>query len=134
MSNRKFSRVIQAFLSKIGKSFQAIPKSLVNWLLRTALATTRRTQSAAGFILPTTVLLVLVVALTVGALSYRAFTRNTSVIADSQQRVIYNAATPTTDRARSKLEFLFDASKDTRYPGGVPSESRLLADAFRGWQ
>jgi hypothetical protein len=127
MSNRKFFRIIQGSLSKIGKSFRAIPQSFVNWLLRIALTVTRRTRSAGGFILPTTVLLVLVVALTVGALTYRAFTRNTSVIADSQQRVIYNAATPTIDRARSKLEYLFDPSKDTRYPGGVPSESRLLS-------
>jgi hypothetical protein len=125
MSNRKFFRIIQGSLSKIGKSFRAIPQSFVNWLLRIALAVTRRTQSAGGFVLPTVVLLILVVSLTVGALTYRAFTRNTQVIAANQQRVIYNAATPTIDRARSKLEYLFDPAKDNRYPGGVPSETFL---------
>jgi hypothetical protein len=128
MSNRKFFKVIQRFFSDMGKSFRAIPPSFVNWLLRIALMTQRRSRrSTAGFILPTTILLILVVSLTVGALTYRAFTRNTQVIGENQQRVIYNAATPTIDRARSKLEFLFDPSKDTRYPGGVPSEPRLLA-------
>ncbi|MCU0551887.1 MAG: hormogonium polysaccharide biosynthesis protein HpsA [Leptolyngbya sp. Prado105] len=83
--------------------------------------------STAGFILPTTVLLVLVVALTVGALTFRAYNRNIQVIGDAQQRVIYNAATPAIDRARSKLEYLFDATKDTRLPSGVPSQTILEA-------
>ncbi|NJO66708.1 MAG: hypothetical protein HC832_04240, partial [Leptolyngbyaceae cyanobacterium RM1_405_57] len=45
---------------------------------------------------------------------------------DRQQRVIYNAATPAIDRARAKLEFLFDPQKDPRFPGGIPGEGRLL--------
>jgi hypothetical protein len=52
--------------------------------------------------------------------------RNTQVIANTQQKVIYNAATPTIDRARAKIEFLFDPSRDTRYPGGVPRESTYI--------
>ena len=71
-------------------------------------------------------MLILVVSLSVGALTYRAYTRNIQVITSNQQRVIYNAATPAIDRARSKLEFMFDSSQDNRYPsGGVPDETRL---------
>lgn len=72
-------------------------------------------------------MLILVVSLSVGALTYRAYTRNIQVITSNQQRVIYNAATPAIDRARSKLEFMFDSGQDNRYPsGGVPQEDYLL--------
>ncbi|KAM3114481.1 hormogonium polysaccharide biosynthesis protein HpsA [Phormidesmis sp. 146-33] len=126
MSNRKLAKAIQGPFRQIWKLYQSLTKRVILGYIRTALMTQRRTRSAAGFILPTTVLLILVVTLTVGALTLRAFNRNTQVIGQSQQRVIYNAATPAIDRARAKIEFLFDPSKDTRYPGGVPSESTLL--------
>ena len=102
-------------------------KQVINWLLRAAFVIHRPGSASSGFVLPTTVLLILVVSLSVGALTYRAFTRNTQVITQNQQRVIYNAATPAIDRARSKLEYMFDQSKDIRYPsGGVPQETKLL--------
>ncbi|MBW4443512.1 MAG: hormogonium polysaccharide biosynthesis protein HpsA [Plectolyngbya sp. WJT66-NPBG17] len=126
MSNRKLS--LQGFFHKLGSLYRKITKSSVNSVLRYVLLYQRRGKlSTAGFILPTTVLLILVVALTVGALTFRAYNRNIQVIGDAQQRVIYNAATPAIDRARSKLEFLFDSTKDTRLPSGVPSQVTLEA-------
>ena len=128
MSNRKLAKAIQGLFRDIRRLHQTVTKGLVNWLLRSALKNNRGTRLAnSGFVLPTTVLLVLVVTLTVGALTYRAYNRNAQVIGQNQQRIIYNAATPAIDRARSKLEYLFDATKDNRYPGGVPGEDRLLA-------
>ena len=127
MSNRKLAKAIQGFFRALRRLHQTVTKGLVNWLLRSALKNNRGNRLASGFVLPTTVLLVLVVTLTVGALTYRAYNRNAQVIGQNQQRIIYNAATPAIDRARSKLEFLFDATKDNRYPGGVPSEGRLLS-------
>ena len=128
MSNRKLAKAIQGLFRAIGKLHQTVTKGLVNWLLRSALKNNRGARLAnSGFVLPTTVLLVLVVTLTVGALTYRAYNRNAQVIGQNQQRIIYNAATPAIDRARSKLEFLFDATKESRYPGGVPNEGRLLS-------
>ncbi len=127
MSNRKLAKAIQGLFRAIKRLHYTVTKGLVNWLLRSALKNNRGNRLASGFVLPTTVLLVLVVALTVGALTYRAYNRNAQVIGQNQQRIIYNAATPAIDRARSKLEFLFDATKDNRYPGGVPGEDRLLA-------
>lgn len=124
MSNRKLS--LQGFFHHLGRLYRKITKSFVTRVLRYVLFYQRRGKlSTAGFILPTTVLLILVVALTVGALTFRAYNRNIQVIGEAQQRVIYNAATPAIDRARSKLEFLFD--KDTRLPGGIPSQSTLEA-------
>jgi hypothetical protein len=127
MSNRNFSKAIQDLSKEISKLCRSMTKQVINWLLRTAFVVNRGASSSSGFVLPMTVLLILVVSLSVGALTYRAFTRNTQVITQNQQRVIYNAATPAIDRARSKLEYLFDPSKDIRYPsGGVPNETMLL--------
>ena len=127
MSNRNLSKAIQGLSQEISKLCRSMTKQVINWLLRAAFVIHRPSSSSSGFVLPTTVLLILVVSLSVGALTYRAFTRNTQVITQNQQRVIYNAATPAIDRARSKLEFMFDQSKDTRYPSGViPKEEKLI--------
>ncbi|NDJ16267.1 hormogonium polysaccharide biosynthesis protein HpsA [Myxacorys almedinensis] len=126
MSHRKLAQAIQGLFRQVRRLYRSLTKSFVNWLLRSALINQHQGKVApSGFVLPTTVLLVLVVSLTVGALTFRAYNRNTQVIGEAQQRVIYNAATPAVDRARSKMEFLFDPTRDTRYPGGVPSEELL---------
>ncbi|MBE9029236.1 hypothetical protein IQ266_05605 [filamentous cyanobacterium LEGE 11480] len=127
MTNRKFAKAMQNLAREVRKLYRQFNRAAINWLLRSAFVANRRGQSpVAGFILPTTVLLLLVLTLTVGAMTLRAFDRNTQVIANAQEKVIYNAATPAIDRARSKLEFLFDPSKDARYPGGTPFESFLV--------
>jgi hypothetical protein len=77
-------------------------------------------------VLPTTVLLLLVLTLTVGSIGLRTYTRAQQTIGERQQRVIYNAATPAIDRAKAKLEYLFDARRDYRRPAGIPSETQLL--------
>lgn len=88
----------------------------------------------AGFVLPTTVLLLLVLTLTMGALSFRAFSRSGNVIALREQQVIDSAAAPAIDRAKAKLEYLF--SRDSRFPGGIPSSdvvaSMMLNDNTNG--
>lgn len=99
----------------------------MQWLLRGLLTLGRQpAYGRSGFVLPTTVLLIMVVLLTVGSIVFRTYTRTTETISERQQRVIYNAATPAVDRARAKLEFLFDKEREVRYPGGVPSETVLL--------
>jgi hypothetical protein len=126
MSQRNLAQAIQGLFRQMRRLYRSLTKSLINSILRTAFSNQRKGRLAtSGFVLPTTVLLILVVALTVGALTFRAYNRNTQAIGEAQQRVIYNAATPAIDRARSKMEFLFDPSRDTRYPGGVPSEELL---------
>jgi hypothetical protein len=127
MSNRQLAQAFQQFSREAQRLYRNLNRKLIDWLLRSAFVSTRRGQNpVAGFILPTTVLLLLVVTLTVGAITLRAVDRNTQVIANTQQKVIYNAATPAVDRARAKIEFLFDPSRDTRYPGGVPKEGSYI--------
>ena len=100
-------------------------KRRTNWLLGSLVVMGRRAHlSRSGFVLPTTVLLLLIVSLVVTALIFRSLSRTTQVIGERQQQIIYNTATPAIDRAKSKLEYLF--TKDERYPSvGVPSEGYL---------
>ncbi|MGI0487206.1 hormogonium polysaccharide biosynthesis protein HpsA [Pantanalinema rosaneae CENA516] len=128
MSDRKLAKAAQILFRQIGRLYRSLSKGVITWLLRTMLVVQRRDRRAiAGFVLPTTILLILVVALTAGAITFRAFNSSTRTISETQNRVIYNAATPAIDRARAKLEFLFDDKKDNRYPGGVPSENVLAS-------
>ncbi|MCY7408105.1 MAG: hypothetical protein LH631_12220, partial [Alkalinema sp. CAN_BIN05] len=127
MSNRNLSKAFQTFTREVTRLCRSMTKGTIDWLLRSAFVMSRRVSPNSGIILPTVVMLILVVSLSVGALTYRAYTRNIQAITSNQQRVIYNAATPAIDRARSKLEFIFDSSQDNRYPtGAVPTEARLL--------
>jgi hypothetical protein len=105
---------------------QAALKRLVTGLLRLVLLAYRPARLArSGFVLPTTVLLVLMVVLTATALTYRSFTRSDMAISQREQQVIANAATPALDRARAKIEFLF--SKDSRLSTGLPTADYLAS-------
>lgn len=118
---------IKAIRLAIQRANRVLVRRSVNRLLGGLLRLGRIPQlSRAGFVLPTTVLLLLVVTLTVGSIGYRTYTRTQQTIGERQQRVVYNAATPAVDRARSKLEFLFDSQRDSRLPGGIPPENYLV--------
>lgn len=109
---------------KVWQLPRAALKRFVSDLLRIVLLTRRPGRMAkAGFVLPTTVLLTLMVVLTATALTYRAFTRSEQAIVQREQQVISNAATPAIDRAKSKIEFLF--RQDPRFPSGLPSSDIL---------
>ena len=126
MSTPKLMRAVQHLFRSTSRTAQKLPKLLIRWLFRNWLLVGRRTAAQAGFVLPTTILLLLVVTLTVGAIGYRTFTRSQQVIGERQQRVIYNAATPAIDRAKAKLEFLFDPDKGDKRGGGVPRDLQLV--------
>ncbi len=129
MSTRKFTRAIHSGLNQVSRAVtQRLQRSIrraILWLFHNWLSL-NRASARAGFVLPTTVLLLLVVLLTVGSIGYRTYTRTVQTIGERQQRVVYNAATPTVDRAKAKLEYLFDPRRDPRFPSGIPSENWLL--------
>ncbi len=124
MSDRKLATLVKRIFRLIHQLYHSLSKGFVTWLLRSAFMLNRRRPAQAGFVLPTTVFLILVVTLTTGALTYRAFNNSTRTIGNVQSREIYNTATPAIDRARAKIESLF---ADDRYPGGVPSEAFLTS-------
>jgi hypothetical protein len=119
-------QTIWAFLKWVTNAMYKYAKTLVKRTIRYLFclgSPSLRTQK--GFILPTTVLLLLVITLAVGAMTLRTLNRTGQVIGDRQNRVIYNAATPALERAKAKLEFMFDSQRDTRYPNGVPDQNYL---------
>lgn len=77
----------------------------------------------AGFVLPTAIIVILVLTLTVGALMLRTLNRTSQVAGERQDIQVLNAATPAIDRAKAKLEYLF--TREPRRPSGVPGEARL---------
>lgn len=95
----------------------------IHWLFRSYLLGSR--QREAGFVLPTTTLLLVVVTLVTAALIARTSNRTSQVIGERQEKVITNAASPAIDRAKAKLEFIFN--QDSRLPSGVPAEALLAS-------
>nr|BAP91651.1 hypothetical protein [Phormidium sp. KS] len=133
MFKRKQTRAIQKFIYSIFKQFWQLTRTasrkLSRWLIRNLLhkGYGRRHQATAkaGFVLPTITLLLLVVALVIGAILLRTGSRTSQVIGAREEQVIYNAATPAIERAKAKLEYLFQ--QDTRRPTGAASDQLLTA-------
>lgn len=111
------------------KTLWPVLKRYMQWLFR-LLSQLQRRRSQAGFVFPATLLLLLVVTLTAGALTYRAYSRSGQVILERQQQIIQNAATPAIDRAKAKLEYLFsgDDRSRPRVPPSKALENLLRAD------
>jgi hypothetical protein len=134
MSTPRIIRAAQTLLHQVSRIARTLTKQLMGWLLRGLFMLGKHPRgSIAGFVLPTTVLLLLVVTLTVGAIGFRTFTRTQQTIGERQQRVIYNAATPAIDRAKAKLEFLFDLNRDPRGGPVAPQDlllSKMLNDGI----
>lgn len=132
MSRRKQTRVIQKavkrLVKRIWKLSLSVTRDTTNWLVRSAIVTRRqgrhRTATGAGFVLPTVTMLLLVVALVIGAILFRTGSRTNQVIGLREEQVIYNAASPAIERAKAKLEYLF--LEDTRRPSGAPSDEKLM--------
>lgn len=85
----------------------------------------RRQPTSAGFVLPTTTMLLLVVSLSIGAMVLRAYDHTAQTSSDRQRQEIENAASPAIDRAKAKLDYLLDRRTDPRLPPGVPHQIRL---------
>ncbi|MBD2100730.1 hormogonium polysaccharide biosynthesis protein HpsA [Leptolyngbya sp. FACHB-261] len=111
-------RVSSRFCKRVGQSLQ-------RWLLRGFLVRPGRVRgrAASGFVLPTTVFVLLIMTLVVSLLVFRAYNRTNQNIGSRQEKLIENAAAPAIDRAKAKLEYLF--TKDSRLPTGEPSEEYI---------
>ncbi|TVR08650.1 MAG: hypothetical protein EA395_11010 [Phormidium sp. GEM2.Bin31] len=127
MANPHIWTPIKRWLRNTSKRAYAQFTRLVRRLLhRVALPRRRRSQrQGAGFVLPTAIMLLLVLSLIVGAILLRTVSRTEQAMLSRRDRIIYNAATPAIDRAKAKLEYLFQV--DPRLPSGIPSQN-LLTD------
>ncbi|MEH2280302.1 MAG: hormogonium polysaccharide biosynthesis protein HpsA [Nostoc sp.] len=116
-------KAIQKTFRQISKQFLSAINKQIIWLLRTISGTRRRRGSEnAGFLLPTVAMVLIVVVLLTAAILFRSFERSKNASNVRVNEAVLNAAAPALDRARAKLDKLFD---DRRLPRATPSDVAL---------
>jgi type II secretory pathway pseudopilin PulG len=128
MSTRKKPKknIIQRLFKRSWQLLDRITKAIVNGVLRSLMVSKRRSRrSQAGFVLPTVVMVVLVVALLTTAIVIRSFDRAKNASNYRVNEAVLNAATPAIDRAKAKLEYLF--TKDTNLQGDTPPDPNIAS-------
>lgn len=101
----------------------ATHNKLTNWLLRSLLVVGQRSRASnTGFVLPTVVMVTLVVVLLTTALVIRSFDRSKNASNTRVNEVSLNASSPAIDRAKAKLNALFE---DPTLPRATPSDTAL---------
>ncbi|MBW4568372.1 MAG: hormogonium polysaccharide biosynthesis protein HpsA [Tolypothrix carrinoi HA7290-LM1] len=119
----KAIKILSRRFSKFSKKYLTAINKLINWLLRTLFITKRRRESAnAGFVLPTVVMVALVVVLLTTAILFRSFERSQNASNVRVNQAVLNAATPAINRAKAKIEQLFN---DPTLPRSTPSDGTL---------
>ncbi|MCF4970314.1 hormogonium polysaccharide biosynthesis protein HpsA [Nostoc sp. CMAA1605] len=110
-------------LRLLSRKIVLLIKKHIIWLLRNLFITRKRRNSAnAGFVLPTVVMVALVVVLLTTAILFRSFERSKNASNVRVNEIVLKAATPALDRAKSKLDKLF---QDPRLPRSTPSDFSL---------
>ncbi|MEJ1930277.1 hormogonium polysaccharide biosynthesis protein HpsA [Nostoc sp. NIES-2111] len=98
-------------------------KRQINSILRTLFVTKkRRGTTNAGFVLPTVAMVALVVVLLTTAILFRSFERAKNASNVRVNEAALNAAAPAIDRARAKINKLF---QDPRLPRATPTDDAL---------
>lgn len=124
----KIQKALTKLVQQITRFVQKLTSEDRYRLLRTALVSSDR-QRQAGFVLPTTALLIIVMLLVVSALIFRSYQRSTDAINQYASVRVENAATPAIERAKAKLELVFKDRAVTDIAEGS-LEASLLDPAF----
>ncbi|MGB3757697.1 MAG: hormogonium polysaccharide biosynthesis protein HpsA [Rivularia sp. (in: cyanobacteria)] len=128
--NRKFVRVFQNFYQQFKRKPPSTVKEQSLWLLRSFIVTKKRPEWAnAGFVLPTVAMVSLVVVLLTIAILFRSFERSKNASNVRVNQVVLNAAMPAIDRAKAKINKLFD---DPTLPRSTPSDNSLYTALTKG--
>jgi hypothetical protein len=126
--NRKSVKPKQNFYRLIRKFSPSAIKKQIIWLLRSFIVAWRKPKSVnAGFVLPTVAMVALVVVLLTTAILFRSFERSKNASNVRVNEAVLNATAPAIDRARAKLDALFE---DSTLPRGTPSDNALY-DALK---
>ncbi|WP_414622133.1 hormogonium polysaccharide biosynthesis protein HpsA [Calothrix sp. CCY 0018] len=121
--NRKLVRAIQNFYQRFQPKSPSTVKEQSLWLLRSFIVTKKRPEWVnAGFVLPTVAMVSLVVVLLTIAILFRSFERSKNASNVRVNQAVLNAATPAIDRARAKIDRLFN---DPRLPRSTPNDFSL---------
>ncbi|MBH8574213.1 hypothetical protein I8752_14540 [Nostocaceae cyanobacterium CENA369] len=124
-TKRQIVKTVKKISKQISKNFLSAIKKQIIWLLRTLFVPKRRRSSVnAGFVLPTVVMVSLVVLLLTTAILFRSFERSKNASNVRVNETVLNATTPAIDRARAKLNKLF---QDGRLPRATPTDDALYS-------
>ncbi|MEH2324474.1 MAG: hormogonium polysaccharide biosynthesis protein HpsA [Nostoc sp.] len=116
-------KAIKKTFQQISKQFLSAINKQIIWFLRAVFGTRKRRGSDnAGFLLPTVSMVLIVVVLLTAAILFRSFERSKNASNVRVNQSVLNAAAPALDRARAKLDKLFN---DSRLPRAVPSDKVL---------
>ncbi|MEH2146287.1 hormogonium polysaccharide biosynthesis protein HpsA [Nostoc sp.] len=122
---RKLFKAVIFNLKKFSNQLLSTIKKQIIWLLRTIFTTNRRRGTGnAGFVLPTVAMVSVVVVLLTIAILFRSFERSQNASNVRVNEATLNAATPAIDRARAKLNKLF---QDGRLPRATPTDEALYS-------
>ncbi|GAX36384.1 hormogonium polysaccharide biosynthesis protein HpsA [Nodularia sp. NIES-3585] len=120
---RQLVKIINKITKQVSKHFLSPIKKKIVWLLRTLFVTNRQRSSAnAGFVLPTVAMVSIVVVLLTTAILFRSFERSKNASNVRVNQAVLNAAAPAIDRARAKIDKLF---QDGRLPRAIPTDVAL---------
>ena len=121
---KKPLKIAQKLIQQIWKLSRAITKKLMSVLLRGLFVFGRRSPrfSRSGFILPTVVMVLLVVALLTTAIVMRSFDRTKNVSNVRINQRVLAATQPAIDRAEAKIEALL---ADPTLPRSTPTDQAL---------
>ncbi|KYC39421.1 hypothetical protein WA1_32355 [Scytonema hofmannii PCC 7110] len=126
--NSKLVKATRNFYQKLCSSSPLTIKEQSLWLLRAFLVTRKQSDWVnAGFVLPTVAMVALVVVLLTTAILFRSFERSKNASNVRVNEAVLNAAAPAIDRARAKIDALFE---DPTLPRATPSDSALY-DALK---
>ncbi|NEP58919.1 MAG: hypothetical protein F6K31_18175 [Symploca sp. SIO2G7] len=128
--SKKRINALQKLIRQIEQFSRLITKQLMQLLLRSLLVLGRRSRRArAGFVLPTVVMVSLVVILLTTAIMVRSFDRTRNASNYRVNQAVLNAAEPALERAKRKLDKLFE-SPNLR---GTPAELNLNSEMQPTW-
>lgn len=120
---RQIVKATTKIFSKLGKQLLSAIKRQLVWLLRTFFIPRRRRDSVnAGFLLPTVAMVSIVVVLLTAAILFRSFERSKNASNVRVNEVVIKAASPALDRAKAKINQLF---QDPRLPRSTPTDFSL---------
>lgn len=125
--NHQLVKLIKSFYQKNHKQSTLEIREQRSWLMRTFLVTRKQADWVnAGFVLPTVAMVTLVVILLTTAILFRSFKRAENASNVRVNQSVLNAVMPSIDRAKAKINQLFN---DPTLPRSTPSDGSLY-DAF----
>lgn len=121
--NHQLLKLIKSFYQKNHKQSTSKIREQRSWLLRTFLVTRKQADWVnAGFVLPTVAMVTLVVILLTTAILFRSFKRAENASNVRVNQAVLNAANPALERAKAKIDKLFE---DPRLPRSTPNDVSL---------